>query len=95
MELQFILDAVKTKGRRLYFLEQEGVTSQPRQITVAKGRKWSYSFQAYLFHPPQTSTIHDKLTSIDVEVQYKLAAPGGRGIILIFSISLLDLDTPF
>ena len=79
LELQFILDAKKTKGRRLYFLEDEGLTSQPRQITVNKGQKWTYSFKAYVHPPPQSSTIHDKLTSIDVEVQYKLASSGARG----------------
>ena len=83
LELQFVLDAIKTKGRRLYFLEQEGITSQPRRITVKKGKKWTYSFKAYVHPPPQISNkykqIHDKLTPIDVEVQYKLASPVGRG----------------
>ena len=80
LELQFILDAKKAKGRRLYFKDQEGISAQPRQVTVRKGKDgWKYSFKAYLYHPPQTSTIHDKLTSIDVEVQYKLATGAGRG----------------
>lgn len=79
LELKFVLDAKKTKGRRLYFLDEEGQNSQRRQVRVAKGGKWEYTFKAYLFHPPPTSTIHDKLTSIDVEVSYNLVSSGRSG----------------
>ena len=75
LELQFVLDAKKAKGRRLFFVDHEGQTSLQRQVTrgqFRKGGKWEYSFKAYL-----KPTIHDKLTSIDVEVSYELASSGG------------------
>ena len=75
MELQFVLDAKKAKGRRLFFMDHEGQTSLQRQVSrneFQKGRPWEYSFKAYL-----KPTIHDKLTSIDVEVSYELASSGG------------------
>ena len=79
LELNYILDSKKTKGRRLYFKDEEKLTQQRRQVRVAKGKEWKHSFQAYLHHPPQAYTIHDKLTSIDVEVSYELASSDGRG----------------
>ena len=75
MELQYVLDSKKAKGRRLYFLEHEGQTSLQRQVTrgqFRKGGKWNHSFKAYL-----KPIIHDKLTPIDVEVSYELASYGG------------------
>ena len=75
LELQFVLDSKKAKGRRLYFLDHEGQTSLQRQVSrgqFRKGGKWNYSFKAYL-----KPIIHDKLTPIDVEVSYELASNGG------------------
>ena len=57
------------KTRRLFLLEHEGQNSLNRSITVQKGRPWKHSFKAYL----PSSTIHDKLTAIDVEVRYSMA----------------------
>ena len=79
-----MLDAKKTKGRRLFFIDHEGQSSLPRQQTVNKGREWKYSFQAYL---PAT-TIHDKLTTIDIEVQYSLIPGVGRGRYNHFDLSV-------
>ena len=56
-------------------MDHEGQTSLQRQVSrneFQKGRPWEYSFKAYL-----KPTIHDKLTSIDVEVSYELASSGG------------------
>ena len=80
MELDYVLDSIKTKGRRLYFKDEEKLTQQRREVRVAQGEKWKHSFTAYVHHPPQAYAIHDKLTSIDVEVSYKLTSSGGRGI---------------
>ena len=75
LELQYVLDSKKAKGRRLYFLEHEGQTSLQRHVSrgeFRKGGKWNHSFKAYL-----KPIIHDKLTPIDVEVSYELASYGG------------------
>ena len=75
LELQFVLDSKKAKGRRLYFLDHEGQTSLQRHVSrgeFRKGGKWNHSFKAYL-----KPIIHDKLTPIDVEVSYELASYGG------------------
>ena len=72
LDLEFVLDAKKSaKSRRLFFLENANskLTQQSKRITVYKGKKWTDEFKAYL----PASTIHDKLTSIDVEVSYNLA----------------------
>ena len=80
LDLEFVLDAKKSaKSRRLFFLENANskLTQQSKRITVYKGKKWADEFKVYL----PASTIHDKLTSIDVEVSYKLASQptlGGR-----------------
>ena len=80
LDLEFVLDAKKSaKSRRLFFFENANskLTQQSKRITVYKGKKWTDEFKVYL----PASTIHDKLTSIDVEVSYKLASQpslGGR-----------------
>ena len=80
-------------------MDHEGQTSLQRQISrneFQKGRPWEYSFKAYL-----KPTIHDKLTSIDVEVSYELASSGGgrgkKGFsnlknVIVIALSIISLD---
>jgi hypothetical protein len=64
LELQYVLDAKKDKTKRLFFLEQEGESQRNQTITAKKGRNWRQSFKVHL----PASGIHDKLTSLDVQV---------------------------
>lgn len=68
LELQYVLDAKKDKTKRLFFLKQEGESSRNQTITVTKGLTWRESFKVHL----AASGIHDKLTSIDVQVRFIL-----------------------
>ena len=67
LELQYLLDAKKEKTKRLFFLQQEGESQRNQTITVTKGQTFRESFKVHL----PASGIHDKLTSIDVQVQNK------------------------
>ena len=69
LELQYLLDAKKQgKTKRMYFLKNEGLSSRNKTIVLKKGRQWSDSFTVYV----PGSGIHDKLTSLDVQVHYSL-----------------------
>jgi len=69
LELQYLLDSKKEQAKRVFFLKHEGESQRNQTITVTKGRKWRDSFKVHL----PASGIHDKLTSIDVQVRYSLA----------------------
>lgn len=69
MELQYLLDAKKQgKTKRMFFLKNEGLSSRNRTIVLKKGRQWTDSFTIYV----PGAGIHDKLTSLDVQVHYSL-----------------------
>ena len=77
LELQYVLDAKKEmKTRRLFMVDHEGLNTVNQSVTVYKNRPWSRQFKAYL----PSSTIHDKLTAIDVEVRYSMrSSSSSRG----------------
>ena len=66
-----MLDARKEelKTRRLFFLDHEDQNTLNKSITIRKKEPWTHNFKAYL----PSSTIHDKLTPIDVQVSYSMA----------------------
>ena len=65
LDIQYLLDAKKEKTtKRLFFLKHEGLSGLNRTVVVSKGRDWKDSFTVHL----PASGIHDKLTSIDVQV---------------------------
>ena len=66
LDLQYLLDAKKDKTKRLFFLKQEGESQRNKSITVTKGQTFRESFKVHL----PASGIHDKLTSIDVQVRF-------------------------
>ena len=60
-----MLDAKKEKTtKRLFFLKQEGLSAINKTVVVSKGREFKDSFTVHL----PASGIHDKLTSIDIQV---------------------------
>lgn len=72
-----MLDAKKDKVKRMFFLNQEAQSTLNRTVTVSKGRKWEDKFTVYLL----SGNIHDKLTSLDLQVRYALtgdSVSGGR-----------------
>jgi integrin alpha 8 len=69
LELQYLLDAKKQgKTKRMFFLKNEGLSSRNKTIVLKKGREWRDSFTVYV----PGAGIHDKLTSLDVQVHYSL-----------------------
>jgi len=78
-ELEYILDAKKEKQKRMFFLTEEGQSLKTKRVSLLKDRGWSENFKVYL---PGTS-IDDKLTGLDVQARYSLAATqevaGGGG----------------
>lgn len=64
LELQYVLDAKKDKTKRMFFLKNEGISSRNRTITLRKGNQWRDSFTVYV----PGAGIHDKLTTLDVQV---------------------------
>jgi hypothetical protein len=69
-ELEYILDAKKEKQKRLFFLGEEGQSLKTKRVSLLKDRSWSESFKVYL----PGSSIDDKLTGLDVQARYALAA---------------------
>ena len=69
-ELEYILDAKKEKQKRLFFLTEEGQSLKTKRVSLLKDRGWSDNFKVYL---PGTA-IDDKLTGLDVQARYTLAA---------------------
>ena len=60
-----MLDAKKEKTtKRLFFLKQEGLSAINKTVVVNKGKEWKDTFTVHL----PASGIHDKLTSIDIQV---------------------------
>jgi integrin alpha 8 len=67
--LDYVLDAKKEKQKRLFLLSKEGESSWSRTIPMLKDRDFRETFKVYL----PGSKIHDKLTSLDVQMRYSLA----------------------
>ncbi len=55
----------------MYFTDREGVSSYNRTVTMYKGRTFADTFSVYL---PAGAAIKDKLSTLDVQVLYSLAA---------------------
>ena len=68
--LDYNLDAKKEKQKRLFFLQEEGKSSRSRPIQMLKDREWKETFKVYL----PGSKIHDKLTSLDIQMRYSLSS---------------------
>jgi hypothetical protein len=64
LNLQYILDAKKENGKRLFFQKQEGTSQLNKSVTIKKEKVWTEKFFVYL---PATGIL-DKLTSIDIQV---------------------------
>ena len=69
-ELEYILDAKKEKQKRLFFLGEEGQSLKSKRVSLLKDRSWSDNFKVYL----PGASIDDKLTGLDVQARYALAA---------------------
>ena len=85
LELQYLLDAKKEKTKRLFFLQQEGESQRNQTITVTKGQTFRESFKVHL----PASGIHDKLTSIDVQVQNKSYVTRGKSLLELWVTTFL------
>ena len=72
LDLEYILDAKKEKlgQKRLFFLDNENESYKKVSQSVLKNREWGKNFKVYL----PGSNIHDKLTSLDLQFKYSLAA---------------------
>ena len=71
--LEYNLDSKKEKQKRMFLHQQEGQTSMSRTISMIKDREFKDRFKVYLMG----SKIHDKLTSLDIQMKYSLAESGG------------------
>jgi hypothetical protein len=69
-DLEYILDAKKEKQKRLFFLTEEGQSLKSKRVSLLKDRGWSENFKVYL----PGASIDDKLTGLDVQARYALAA---------------------
>jgi len=68
--LDYNLDAKKEKQKRLFLLQDEGRSSSSRTISMLKDREFKETFKVYLLG----SKIHDKLTSLDIQMRYSLSS---------------------
>eukprot|EP00092_Neocalanus_flemingeri_P075464 GFUD01093478.1.p1 GENE.GFUD01093478.1~~GFUD01093478.1.p1 ORF type:complete len:1604 (-),score=365.26 GFUD01093478.1:1523-5899(-) len=68
--LDYNLDAKKEKQKRLFLLQEEGKSSRTRTISMLKDREFKETFKVYLLG----SKIHDKLTSLDIQMRYSLSS---------------------
>lgn len=73
--LDYLLDAKKEKQKRLFLTEQEGSSTRTRKISMLKDREFKETFKVYL----PGSMIHDKLTSLDVQLRYSLGSTAALG----------------
>ena len=69
MKLQYILDARKLQGKRMFFMNDEGKSRHHVTVTIPKEREFKEIFTVYV--SPEIIDI-DKLTSLDVQVHYSL-----------------------
>ncbi|CAL7950339.1 unnamed protein product [Xylocopa violacea] len=65
--IQYVLDAKKTKNPRMFFLELEGRSTMNRTITVERDQQFCHTVKVYV-----PSNIRDKLTSLDAEMRMSL-----------------------
>ena len=75
--LDYNLDAKKENQKRLFLLQEEGKSSRTRTITMLKDREFKETFKVYLLG----SKIHDKLTSLDIQMRYSLSDPVTPGLL--------------
>jgi len=68
--LDYNLDAKKEKQKRLFLLQEEGKSAKTRTISMLKDREFKETFKVYLLG----SKIHDKLTSLDIQMRYSLSS---------------------
>jgi len=68
--LDYNLDAKKENQKRLFFIQEEGRSSRTRTITMLKDREFKETFKVYILG----SKIHDKLTSLDIQMRYSLSS---------------------
>ena len=68
--LDYLLDAKKEKQKRLFMLSQEGTSTRSKTISMLKDREFKETFKVYL----PGSQIHDKLTSLEVQLRYALGS---------------------
>merc|ERR1719495_625661 len=74
-ELQYILDSLKEKQKRMYLVDEEGKSTKSIKIEMLKERTFQDQFKVYLPGP----NIKDKLTSLDIQVKYSLGSTAGSG----------------
>ena len=68
--LDYLLDAKKEKQKRLFLHNQEGTSATTKTISLLKDREFKETFKVYL----PGSQIHDKLTSLEVQLRYALGS---------------------
>ena len=71
--LDYLLDAKKEKQKRLFMLSQEGTSTRSKTISMLKDREFKETFKVYL----PGLQIHDKLTSLEVQLRYALGSQSG------------------
>merc|ERR1719339_390253 len=76
--LDYLLDAKKEKQKRLFMLSQEGTSTRSKTISMLKDREFKETFKVYL----PGSQIHDKLTSLEVQLRYALGSTVAVGPVL-------------
>ena len=67
VKLEYNLDAKKQNRKRMFLLGDEGKSSQTRTIYLQKYVEWKESFMVYIPESP-----HDKLTSLDIWMNFNL-----------------------
>lgn len=68
-DIELILDPVKTKNPRMFFIEQEGRNVMTiKNVTLERRVQWTRIFRVYV-----TPHIRDKLTGIDAEARLTLS----------------------
>lgn len=77
-ELEYVLDSKKEKNKRMYFIGDETKTMRTTKIEMLKERAFKDRFKVYI----PGAHIKDKLTSLEVQVRYRLAesASSGQGL---------------
>ena len=64
--LDFELDARKRNNKRMFLLDDEGVASWSRSVTLLKNREWRERFNVYIPQSPD-----DKLTPLHIKMNYR------------------------
>ncbi len=68
----YVLDAKKDKTKRMFFLSKENRSQMNKTVTIRKGSTFQDTHTVYL----SGSNVHDKLTSLDVQMHYSLRNEG-------------------